>query len=504
MADSMAIHVQVAAMQSYWLELVAGLDYMERYQPVMNGQTEQDNSSDSSYLMGTFTINLDVAEQHIRAGIPVYLVRPIDQFNNQVIIEAKMPVDPPLNTSLPSPPFPVVFKGDPSHPQKFHAIHRFMHIFHTFWNQFNFTTVSQLSAVQAESTPVASSSSASIPSGLPVRNKRGKARVPGPLANGQASQKKKPCKTLKMSNQQRDKFMNLAGTYAPSPIPAWADANAKIDKMSKRSQEREERDRLTQRQHDKEGGGTSYEKGYVFPDPGLLVYTSAIRQSSFFRQWEYCRDALIYRITSSSSNAKPLQPQLWCELLAMALKSKNAKSTRVHDLMAHALGSALEAPGSNTTTPIQALVLDIDQPVDVERGRYIVWELCELNFRQELLSLDTHLTHPDLSTKREDTINFRLGCQEQIMNLFSEGSLVPSTSTSTNHLALGTWPERFEALKLFRDMMRAWDIPLSLEAKGQLGPLGSEASLKTEAALVVHYVQTFFDVFGQPPVLPYL
>ncbi|KAK0505492.1 hypothetical protein EDD18DRAFT_1098846 [Armillaria luteobubalina] len=420
----------VAAMQSYWLELVAGLDYMEHYQPVMNGQAQHDNSSDFSYLMGTFTINLDVAEQHIRAGIPVYLVRRIDQFSNQVILEAEMPVDPLLNTSLPSPPFPVVFKGDPSHPQKFHAMHCFMHIFHTFQNPFNFATVSQLAVVQAESAPVASSSSASIPSSLPT------------------------------SNQQWDKFMNLAGTYAPSPIPAWANANAKIDKMSKRSQEHKERDRLAQRQHDNEGGGTSYEKGYVFPDPGLLVYASAIRQNSFFHQWDYCRDALIYRITSSSSNAKPLQPQLWHELLAMSFKSKNAKSTRVHDLMAHALGSALEAPSSNTTTP-QTLTLDIDQPVDIERGRYLIWELCELNFRHELLLLDTHLTHPDLLTKGEDTINFRLGCQEQIMGLFSDGSLVPSTSTSTNRLALGTWPEQFEALKLFRDVISLLRVSLN-------------------------------------------
>ncbi|KAK0467505.1 hypothetical protein IW261DRAFT_1574018 [Armillaria novae-zelandiae] len=116
MMDSMTICVQVAAMQSYWLELVAGLDYMEHYQP----------------LMGTFTVNLDVAEQHIRAGIPVYLIRPVDQFSNQVILKAEEPVVFPLNTSLPSPPFPVIYKGDPSHPQKFYAIHQFLQIFNTY------------------------------------------------------------------------------------------------------------------------------------------------------------------------------------------------------------------------------------------------------------------------------------------------------------------------------------------------------------------------------------
>ncbi|KAK0501933.1 hypothetical protein EDD18DRAFT_1346499 [Armillaria luteobubalina] len=486
----------VAVMQSYWLELVAGLDYMECYQPVMNGKARRDNAPNSSHLMGTFTINLDVAEQHIRAGIPMYLVRPVDQFSNQVILKAEKPVVFPLNTSLPSPPFPVVFKGDPSHPQKFHAMHRFTQIFNTYRNPFNFVTVSQSPVVHAEHTqPAASgSSSVSATSDHPTRNQRGKGRALGPLAT--------IC--LETDNQQRDKFTNLVGTYAPPPIPAWADAINNIDKFSEHSQEREECSRLAQSQSNKEGAiAPSQDKGYVFPDPALLVYASAARQSSFFRQWDHCQDALIYRITSSSSNAKPLRPQLWHELLAMVFKSGNAQGTKAHDLMTQALGSALEAPGSRITT-LQAPAPVCDQPLDVEKGTYLVWELCELNFHQELLSLDTHLTHPDLSAKEEDIINFRLGRQEQIMSLFSDGSLVPSTSTSTNRLALGTWPERFEALKSFRDVMRAWDIPLSFAAKGHLGLLGSAASLKTEAALAAHYAQTFFDVFGRPPVLPHL
>ncbi|KAK0494266.1 hypothetical protein EDD18DRAFT_1355623 [Armillaria luteobubalina] len=132
MMDSMTIHVQVAVMQSYWLQLVTRLDYMEHYQPVMNGKTCRDDTLNSSQLMGTFTVNLNVAEQHIRAGIPVYLVRPVDQFSNQVILKAEEPVIFPLNTSLPSPPFPVVYKGDPSHPQKFYAMHHFTQIFNTY------------------------------------------------------------------------------------------------------------------------------------------------------------------------------------------------------------------------------------------------------------------------------------------------------------------------------------------------------------------------------------
>ncbi|KAK0496571.1 hypothetical protein EDD18DRAFT_1105677 [Armillaria luteobubalina] len=314
----------------------------------------------TSHLMGTFTINLDVAEQHIRAGIPMYLVRPMDQFSNQVILKAEKPVVFPLNTSLPSPPFPVIFKGDPSHPQKFHAMHHFTQIFNTYQNPFNFVTVSQSPVVHTQAAASGSSSTSATSCHL-TRNQRGKGRVLGPLASAQASRKKK-----------NNKFTNLVGTYAPPVIPAWVDAIANIDKFSKCSQEREERSRLAQSQSNK--GGTiapSQDKGYVFPDPALLVYASAAQQSSFFHQWEHCRDALIYRITLSSSNAKPLQPQLWHELLAMAFKSGNVQGTKAHDLMTQALGSTLEAPGSRTTI-LQAPAPVCNQPVDVEKGTYFV------------------------------------------------------------------------------------------------------------------------------------
>ncbi|KAK0503767.1 hypothetical protein EDD18DRAFT_1099092 [Armillaria luteobubalina] len=170
----------VAAMQSYWLELVTGLDYMECYQLVINGKAQQDNAPNSSHLMGTFTINLD--------------------FSNQVILKAEKPVVFPLNTSLPSPPFPVVFKGDPSHPQKFHTMHHFTQIFNTYQNPFNFVTVSQSPVVHAEHTQPAASGSLSVSatSGHPTCNQRGKGRVLGPLASAQASRKKKN----KTDNQQ--------------------------------------------------------------------------------------------------------------------------------------------------------------------------------------------------------------------------------------------------------------------------------------------------------------
>ncbi len=187
MTDAMSIHVQVAAMQQYWLELVAGLDYMEIHQPVMNGKTQCNDSFDFNRLMGTFTLNLDVAEQHMKAGIPVYLVRPTKEFINQIILKAEKPIILRVNETIPKPSFPVIFEGDPSEPKKFDAMHRFIKIFQTYCNPFLFPT--------ASSPPTASSApSSAVPhsgSSGPIRNMRGKAQASGPLSSKQPLQRKK-------------------------------------------------------------------------------------------------------------------------------------------------------------------------------------------------------------------------------------------------------------------------------------------------------------------------
>ncbi|PBK63201.1 hypothetical protein ARMSODRAFT_980133 [Armillaria solidipes] len=392
MVDAMSIRVQVTAMQRYWLELVAGLDYMQIHQPVMNGKVQRDETFDFNRLIGVFTLSLDVAEQHMKAGIPVYLVRPIEQFTNQIILKAEQPT---------------VFS-------------------------------------------------------------RSKARASGPLGKGSPQRSK-----AQNLQSTRDKFADLSGRYAPPTIPAWAGANAKIDKDSECSQQREAQARHIQSRHDANGEKKDYNinMGYAFPDPTLFVYASATRQSTYFRQWEHYRDTLIYRVASSTSNATPVCPQVWRELLAMPFKKEHTKTIKAHDTMLDMMGTALQMSRPDVRSP----TTHTDEPFDVKRGRYLVWELCELNFRLELLAIDTHLTHSLVS----DDTDFQLKCQNAILKLLPGESLVPLPSHSVTS-----------------------SVPLVFEAKGLLDPSGDEASLKVEKALVQHYVQTFFDRFGRPPVLP--
>ncbi|KAK0463042.1 uncharacterized protein EV420DRAFT_1639133 [Desarmillaria tabescens] len=486
----MSIRVQVAAMQWYWLELVAGLDYMEIHQPVMNGKAQHDDTFGFNCLMGTFTLNLDVAEQHMKAGIPVYLVWPTEQFINQIILKAEKPIVLSVNETIPEPSFPIVFEGDPSQPKKFDAMHCFMKIFQTYRNPFLFSTASSSTTVSSAPSCLAPPSGSSGP----ICDTRGKTRASGPLSSKQPSQRKK----IQSLQSTRDKFADLSGPYALLPIPMWSTANDSIDQNSERSQQREERVRRSQSEPNT-NTSQDYNKGYAFPDLALLVFASVTRQSTYFRQWEHCRDGLIYRISSSTSNATPVHSQVWRELLTMPFKKESTKTTKAHDIMLEMMGTALQVSG--TETILRVPLATQDQPFDIERGCYLVWELCELNFRLELLGLDAYLTR-SAHTSTQDDADFRLQRQNTILKLFPEESIVPSTGSCGCSLASSVWQDRCAVLKAFRNIMQQWDVPLAVEAKGLLGPSGRKVSLKVEKALAAHYAQTFFDCFGRPPVLP--
>ncbi len=185
----------------------------------------------------------------------------------------------------------------------------------------------------------------------------------------------------------------------------------------------------------------------------------------------------------------------------MPFKKESTAMTKDHNIMVEMMVTALQAVSAKTT--LQVPPASLDQPFNVERGRYLVWELCELNFRLELLALDAYLTRSVRSSTQDDA-DFRLQRQNTILKLFPEESIIPSSvsGSSSCRLASSVWQDRCGALKFFKDVMQQWVVPLPQKAMGFLGPSEDEVSLTVEKSLAAHYAQTFFDCFGQPPVLP--
>ncbi len=73
----------------------------------------------------------------------------------------------------------------------------------------------------------------------------------------------------------------------------------------------------------------------------------------------------------------------------MPFKKESTAMTKDHNIAVEMMGTALQAAGAKTT--LQVSPASLDQPFNVERGHYLVWELCELNFWLELLVLDAYL-----------------------------------------------------------------------------------------------------------------
>ncbi|PBK61187.1 hypothetical protein ARMSODRAFT_981734 [Armillaria solidipes] len=409
--DSFNIRVMVATAQRFWLELVGALDYMEIYKPIMDGHAERSLNHRLDRLMGSFTSDISTVQFLIRAGIPVYFVRPLMVFDNQIIERVVELSQPMLTITRPDPVYPVVYTGDPTDAKKYRAIHTCLRQFQCYKLPFSFKAVISTPFEQADS--VASTSTVLSPS-LPPRSGpvRGAKAATGRLQKGAPMfRRKKQKKSANPALAVRDKFEDLSGMYAPPPIPAWADVNRRINQDSVLSACR------VSDEHDNH---------YFFPDPGLVTFSNTIRQNSYLRQLDHCFDLL-----------QPTEQSTQC--------SRNFAA------MEEMLGSCMQAQG--VTMELLAPPADIEEPFDYRRGQELVWRLCELNFRFELLALDTRITRPPPPTEGQtiDSVaaDFRLQRQELILTLFPGGALTSvSPSTVGEGLASADWGNRYQRLRI--------------------------------------------------------
>ena len=138
-------------------------------------------------------------------------------------------------------------------------------------------------------------------------------------------------------------------------------------------------------------------------------------------------------------------------------------------------------------------------------ARQVLWELFEINFRYELVTLDR------LCYKLDDTPDAR---QILVLNRIPhfEGNLVPTSSSSgKSGFASEDTEDRRIALEGFFGVMEGWDggpHAMSRHLSGAGRRLrehqleGNELD-KIEKDLVLHYVSVFSDLFGRAPLLPH-
>ena len=115
----------VRDVQRVWLELRALLDYMEIYKPRMEGHSPV--AAAVADTVGVFTHSIRVAQDFFTAGLPCWLIRPANDFTEQIIqnvVELLLP-ESHLVLTPHSFRYPVIFKGPASSAQKYQSIYNF-------------------------------------------------------------------------------------------------------------------------------------------------------------------------------------------------------------------------------------------------------------------------------------------------------------------------------------------------------------------------------------------
>ena len=116
----------VTEFQRYFLELLGRIDFLEIYQPRMEGRAPCATSA--ADCLGAFTNNPQVAQQLFDAGLPLYLFWPSDRWsaNNHVTGSLVKPLRPSdIVFAESETPFPVIFQGSAMDHKKHASMHNY-------------------------------------------------------------------------------------------------------------------------------------------------------------------------------------------------------------------------------------------------------------------------------------------------------------------------------------------------------------------------------------------
>ena len=232
------------------------------------------------------------------------------------------------------------------------------------------------------------------------------------------------------------------------------------------------------------------------------------------------RAGWILYLTDTKSSPQPLSPAMWRHVLGVGAlaappkpNSRSAKNkTSVSDLFQKLL--RYEGVGlSSMVVPLSVVPTALPAPsFDTAMG--IIWELCEFNFRFELMFLDSKACPPppftehDTQTDRQRRLAEHNEERQLLIMLCFYGRPCASILTVNRKwakcgLAGVTLQDRLPYLQRFRRVMDRWPgvKPPTWYAAGStwVGPSVMETF---ERDLIRFYVQTFFDYCGRAPILP--
>lgn len=295
--------------------------------------------------------------------------------------------------------------------------------------------------------------------------------------------------------------MPLSSPLSPFSIPAWSAGLQAVDQSPSLLAETSK--------------SSKHFGHYAFPDPGLFVYpASDEKKARFIESWLRIREAWLMRITHETSLA--MSGQNWRDLLAIDLSVIEEKS----DTKAAKRRQKIRA----ILTPRSEHFLEIrtrstaGEPVTWQGNNYppgvlpadhivrgILWELYNLNFAYELLSLDRRACSESNLVRLNDLQLVQR--QSMISKCFPVDPFFSRSLPERNcGLAAHDIEERLPFILRLVCVMQSWkgDKPpiFNLAARSYQEIPGNQA-LALEDAATKYYCQQFFNYFGRAALVPH-
>jgi hypothetical protein len=280
--------------------------------------------------------------------------------------------------------------------------------------------------------------------------------------------------------------------------------------------------------------------GYIFPEPAGFVSVTPERQEVMLRGWLKYRKIMIYRVSASNFSTQPMPQGLWRDFLTLehaqnlkrtsangvadtqhggpshkqktnnknrlsysgsARSPENTRSGKHRELAADFLRGCLNAvEGVELVDSSGELKWngEVLETLDNSIREEILWELAELNFRFELLALDSRATGHRPGPDRQQLIT---SCFPGGMG--GAGSLLVADLGAANHgLASENWEEKAPYLMVLKKIMATWQgtpPPIIRVTKYAWSRREIE---DLEVAIATFYVQSFYNNFRRAPVVP--
>ncbi|TFK58193.1 hypothetical protein BDN72DRAFT_866146 [Pluteus cervinus] len=341
--------------QRFHVELVAVLDYLEVYHPMMVGL--EPPATEVARTIGVFTTNPQVCQEFHRAGLPVWFIRPFSNLPH-IRINAVTKLRSPsefLEMSISESHPDTLFYGNASSPQKHFKIGQSLRRYYEAPDPFETVktiTIAQLSLPpqlprNVISTPHPSTSGGRPPRGQPRQHHSYQPYSRSSSQSSSKSSSSKPChpphplsanSLSRVSSSQepkpveRDQFTEPVSNINPPTTLAWITALKNSNNVMHASR-----------------GPTPPKTGSVFPEAGLFIgATDDERRSKFLFHWLQVREDFLFRLTL------PTVPTLisnhhWRSLLSygadLTTASSHSKSATRRQEIVNMLQNCLATPG---------------------------------------------------------------------------------------------------------------------------------------------------------------